>query len=60
MPVRITSPFGSTTSIPHWADMSAPYGMYVTPWSSVFPTTLPQPRSATESMSLWPPALIAS
>jgi hypothetical protein len=24
MPVRITSPFGSTTSIPHWADMSAP------------------------------------
>ena len=32
----------------------------MTPWSSVLPTTLPQPRSAIDSISLWPPAWIAS
>lgn len=56
IPVRTTSPSGSTTSRPHSRAAWSPWTVYPTPCSSAFPTTLPHPRSGADDQSRCPPA----
>lgn len=52
IPVRVTSPVGSTTSIPQCIEKCSPYGVYPAPRSSALPTTEPPPKFG-DHVSQW-------
>ena len=56
IPVRMTSPLASTTSMPQWESkwFRKRESVCPTPWSSAFPSTLPQPGSGTSSHTFRP------